>query len=83
MPSGKTHDAVTFLLAAPTFGVAYLVSGDLRLAGIVGLGFLFGGLMFGPTSTPFRSNIRDGGFYAFSGSRTELFLSIVRHGHTG
>jgi uncharacterized metal-binding protein len=36
VPSGKTHDAVTFLLVAPTF------------AGIVTFGFLIGGLMFGP-----------------------------------
>ena len=48
MPSGKTHDAVTFLLSAPVFGVTYLALGDLRIAGIIGLGFLFGGLMFGP-----------------------------------
>jgi uncharacterized metal-binding protein len=48
MPSGKTHDAVTLLLTTPTFGVAYLASDDIRLAGFVASGFLFGGLMFGP-----------------------------------
>ena len=48
MPSGKTHDAVTFLLAAPTFGVAYVASGHIRFACLAAAGFLFGGLMFGP-----------------------------------
>ena len=48
MPSGKTHDAITFILSAPTFGAAFLAAGDLWLAGIVAAGFLFGGLMFGP-----------------------------------
>jgi uncharacterized metal-binding protein len=48
MPGAKTHDAVTFLLAAPTFAVAYLAFGDLRFASLTALGFLFGGLMFGP-----------------------------------
>jgi len=48
MPSGNTHDAVTFVLAAPVLGVALLAAGDLWLAGLVALGFLFGGLMFGP-----------------------------------
>ena len=48
MPSGKTHDAVTFLFVAPTLAAAWSVSGSIPLALIVGFGFLFGGLMFGP-----------------------------------
>ena len=48
MPSGKTHDAVTFLFVAPTLAAAWGVSGSIPLALIVGFGFLFGGLMFGP-----------------------------------
>ena len=49
MPSGKTHDAVTFLLAAPTFAAAYLLTGQsVSLASVVAATFLFGGLMFGP-----------------------------------
>lgn len=48
MPSGKTHDAITFLLAAPLFAASYSVtrSGPVSLA-VVGA-FMFGGLMFGP-----------------------------------
>lgn len=48
MPSGRTHDAITVLLAAPVFGVGFLATGSSWLAGIAAIGFLFGGLMFGP-----------------------------------
>ena len=48
MPSGKTHDAITFILAVPAFAGAISLSGDLSFALTVTLGFLFGGLMFGP-----------------------------------
>lgn len=48
MPSGRTHDAITFLIAAPTFGVTYYFTNSLLLAAAVTLGTLFGGLMFGP-----------------------------------
>ena len=48
MPSGKTHDAITVLLAVPAFAAAYAVTGDLRLSAVVFGGFIFGGLMFGP-----------------------------------
>lgn len=48
MPSGKTHDAVTILLAAPTLAAAWRASGSFSLAVIVVVAFVFGGLMFGP-----------------------------------
>ncbi len=48
MPSGKTHDAITFILAAPTFLVAWGLTGNPMLAGLATLAMLFGGLMFGP-----------------------------------
>ncbi|HEY0546840.1 MAG TPA: metal-binding protein [Pyrinomonadaceae bacterium] len=48
MPSGKTHDTITFMLAAPTFVAAWVVSGSVGLATIVTCATLFGGLMFGP-----------------------------------
>lgn len=48
MPSGKTHDAITFLLVAPTFAATFHLSGDVWLSVIVTAAFLFGGLMFGP-----------------------------------
>ncbi len=48
MPSGKTHDAVTFILTAPTLAAAWSIGGSIPAALIVAFGFLFGGLMFGP-----------------------------------
>ena len=48
MPSGRTHDAITLLLAPATFGAGFAATGDLRLSFVLVLGFLFGGLMFGP-----------------------------------
>jgi uncharacterized metal-binding protein len=48
MPSGKTHDTITFMLAVPTLAAAWAVSGSIGLAIIVTCAMLFGGLMFGP-----------------------------------
>ena len=48
MPSGKTHDAVTFILAPPTFALAYAATGNVAISVVVTAAFLFGGLMFGP-----------------------------------
>ena len=48
MPSGKTHDAITFLLTPCAFGAAYVIARDLTTAVAVTGAFLFGGLMFGP-----------------------------------
>lgn len=48
MPSARTHDAVTFLLAAPAFAAAYLVTRNAAAALTLAVAFAFGGLMFGP-----------------------------------
>ncbi|MGA9995846.1 MAG: metal-binding protein [Pyrinomonadaceae bacterium] len=48
MPSGKTHDAITIVLAAPTFVIAWGLTGNLTLAVLATGAMLFGGLMFGP-----------------------------------
>jgi uncharacterized metal-binding protein len=48
MPSGKTHDLITVVLAAPTFAVAWAVTRNFVLATLVTGATLFGGLMFGP-----------------------------------
>ena len=48
MPSGKTHDAITILLAPPVFAAAYAATGTASLSIVVTAAFLFGGLMFGP-----------------------------------
>ena len=48
MPSGRTHDLITILLAAPAFGVGYAVTGEIWSSVVVAVAFIFGGLMFGP-----------------------------------
>ncbi|MFL6373913.1 MAG: metal-binding protein [Pyrinomonadaceae bacterium] len=48
MPNARTHDAITFMLAAPAAAAAYAATARISAAVIVGLSFLFGGLMFGP-----------------------------------
>jgi uncharacterized metal-binding protein len=48
MPSGKTHDGVTFFLAVPVWILIWRLSGSVALAAVAGAAFLFGGLMFGP-----------------------------------
>ena len=48
MPSGKTHDAITFLLAVPAFAATYSATRSLSASAIVFSAFVFGGLMFGP-----------------------------------
>lgn len=48
MPSGRTHDAITFLLAPPAALVGYAFTGSVVSAAVVGVSFVFGGLMFGP-----------------------------------
>jgi len=48
MPSGTTHDAITFILAVPVFAGAYSITRSAPIALAVAGAFLFGGLMFGP-----------------------------------
>src|ERR687893_1192069 len=48
MPSGRTHDAVTIILAAPTFVAAWGVTGSVAQAVVATAAMLFGGFMFGP-----------------------------------
>lgn len=48
MPSGKTHDAVTFFLAAPVFAAAWKLTDHVPNSILVAVAFLIGGLMFGP-----------------------------------
>ncbi len=48
MPNAGTHDAITFLLAVPTALAAYAVTHSVASALVVGVAFVFGGLMFGP-----------------------------------
>ncbi len=48
MPSGKTYDAITFILAAPTFLVAWGLTGNVALSVLATAAMMFGGFMFGP-----------------------------------
>ena len=48
MPSGKTHDTITVILAAPTLVAAWGLAGSLALAIVATCAMLFGGFMFGP-----------------------------------
>jgi uncharacterized metal-binding protein len=48
MPSGRTHDAITFLLAAPVFAASWQISHHVATSSVVTAAFVFGGLMFGP-----------------------------------
>ena len=48
MPSGRTHDAITLIFAAPTFALAYFATVNLPPTITITAAFVFGGLMFGP-----------------------------------
>jgi uncharacterized metal-binding protein len=48
MPSGKTHDAITIILASPTFLLAWGLTRNPVLSLLATVAMLFGGLMFGP-----------------------------------
>jgi uncharacterized metal-binding protein len=48
MPSGKTHDAITFLFVAPVFAAAWRITENTAISAVITGAFLFGGLMFGP-----------------------------------
>ena len=48
MPSGKTHDAITFLFVAPVFAATWKITESVSFASVVTSAFIFGGLMFGP-----------------------------------
>jgi uncharacterized metal-binding protein len=48
MPSGKTHDTITLLLAAPAFAITYAAISSFPTSIVVAAAFIFGGIMFGP-----------------------------------
>jgi uncharacterized metal-binding protein len=48
MPSGKTHDLITLILALPVAAGAYFFASRISVVGPVAAAFVFGGLMFGP-----------------------------------
>jgi uncharacterized metal-binding protein len=48
MPSGRTHDFITLLLAPPTAALAYVITYDWAITAITTATMIFGGMMFGP-----------------------------------
>ncbi len=48
MPSGRTHDRVTYALALPVFVGVQMLWGDMRLSVVITAAMVFAGLMFGP-----------------------------------
>jgi uncharacterized metal-binding protein len=48
VPSGRTHDAVTFFLAVPVWLAVWRLTDGYGTATLTALTFLIGGLMFGP-----------------------------------
>ena len=48
MPSGSTHDRITLWLFPGVVSIAYLVTRNGELTLLLGGGFFFAGLMFGP-----------------------------------
>lgn len=48
MPSGRTHDIITYLLAPPVFILTWLHWGDWLISGLATGMMIFAGLMFGP-----------------------------------
>lgn len=58
MPSGRTHDLITFVIAPPVFAGAQYYAGETGLAATATVAMVFAGLMFGPDldldSKPYR-----------------------------
>jgi len=48
MPSGRTHDAITILLAVPAFAAAFAATKSAPASAVVAAAFIVGGVMFGP-----------------------------------
>jgi uncharacterized metal-binding protein len=65
MPSGKTHDAITFLFVAPVLAASWKMTESLPLAATVTFGFIFGGLMFGPDLDTVSKQYSRWGFMRF------------------
>lgn len=65
MPSGKTHDVITILLAVPTFVGAWWLTKNVPLSVVVTAAMLFGGLMFGPDLDIQSKQYTRWGFFRF------------------
>lgn len=75
MPSGKTHDAVTFLFAAPVFAATFVIVKDISISTVVMVAFLFGGLMFGPDLDTMSKQYTRWGIFRFLWFPYQKFFS--------
>ena len=75
MPSGKTHDAITFLLVAPTFAVTWKVTENFAIAAVVTVAMFIGGLMFGPDLDTHSKQYTRWGFFSFLWYPYKVFFS--------
>lgn len=75
MPSGKTHDAITFLIVAPTFVAAWKLTENLPLSAIITVSMLVGGLMFGPDLDTHSKQYTRWGFFSFLWYPYKVFFS--------
>jgi uncharacterized metal-binding protein len=75
MPSGKTHDAITFLLVAPTFVASWRLTENIALASVVTVAMLIGGLMFGPDLDTHSKQYTRWGFFSFLWYPYKVFFS--------
>jgi uncharacterized metal-binding protein len=75
MPSGKTHDAVTFLLVAPTFVATWKITENLAVAAVVTAAMLLGGLMFGPDLDTHSKQYTRWGIFSFLWYPYKVFFS--------
>ena len=65
MPSGRTHDIVTYALIPPTFVAAQWYWGDLLVSTIATVTMVFAGLMFGPDLDLYSNQYRRWGLLRF------------------
>lgn len=65
MPSGKTHDLVTYALIPPTFIAAQWYWGEWLLSLLATVAMVFAGLMFGPDLDLYSKQYRRWGLLRF------------------
>ncbi len=65
MPSGKTHDVITILLAVPTFVGSWFYTKNIAISIVITVAMLFGGLMFGPDLDIHSKQYTRWGFFRF------------------
>ena len=75
MPSGTTHDRITYALATLTLGLGYALTSDVRLALTTTAAMLFAGLMFGPDLDIYSKPYQRWGIFRFIWKPYQMALS--------